>query len=101
MKELHSDAVEEDQARFLREAAINGQFNGHPNIVHLYGVVTIGTPVSKMVANSSLHFIMGSSTFLIFFFFFFFCKTMIVLELLSNGNLRDYLQDSNKRLVMK
>eukprot|EP00731_Ephydatia_muelleri_P029188 Em0020g832a len=66
VKELHSDAVEEDQARFLREAAINGQFNGHPNIVHLYGVVTIGTP------------------------------TMIVLELLSNGNLRDYLQDSNK-----
>ena len=66
VKELHSNAREEDQARFLREAAINGQFNGHPNIVYLYGVVTVGTP------------------------------TMIVLELLSNGNLRDYLQDNKK-----
>lgn len=61
VKELHSNATEEDQVRFLREAAISGQFNGHPNIVLLYGVVTIGTP------------------------------TMIVLEFLSNGNLRDYL----------
>lgn len=94
MKELHSNAREEDQARFLREAAINGQFNGHPNIVYLYGVVTVGTPVRKL-SNNRLYIIMGSSIFL------FFCKTMIVLELLSNGNLRDYLQDNKKRFVIK
>ena len=49
IKELHSKALEEDQARFLREAAINGQFNGHPNVVYLYGVVTVETPVSKLL----------------------------------------------------
>ena len=35
----------EDQVRFLQEAAINGQFQ-HRNVVKLYGVVTLGRPVS-------------------------------------------------------
>ena len=35
----------ESQVRFLQEAAIMGQFN-HTNVVKLYGVVTVGDPVS-------------------------------------------------------
>lgn len=31
--------------KFLREAAIMGQFS-HPNVVKLHGVVTVGLPVS-------------------------------------------------------
>lgn len=34
--------------KFLREAALMGQFN-HPNVVSLYGVVTEGEPVSLRV----------------------------------------------------
>ncbi len=34
-----------DQVMFLQEAAVNGQFR-HPNVVKLYGVVTVGEPVS-------------------------------------------------------
>ncbi|XP_064396494.1 RAF proto-oncogene serine/threonine-protein kinase-like isoform X2 [Halichondria panicea] len=51
---------EEDKVKFLQEAAIMGQFR-HPNVVKLYGVVTVGEPV------------------------------MIVLDLLSNGDLRHFL----------
>ena len=36
---------EEEKVRFLQEAAIMGQFS-HPNVVKLYGVVTVGEPVS-------------------------------------------------------
>ena len=36
---------DEDEVRFLQEAAINGQFQ-HPNVIKLYGVVTLGKPVS-------------------------------------------------------
>ena len=36
---------EEEKVRFLQEAAIMGQFS-HPNVIKLYGVVTIGDPVS-------------------------------------------------------
>ncbi len=45
IKTLHSGASEEDQVKFLQEAAINGQFH-HPNVVQLLGVVTVGEPVS-------------------------------------------------------
>ena len=45
IKTLRPEAKEE-KIKFLREAAINGQFR-HPNIVRLHGVVTIGEPVSK------------------------------------------------------
>ena len=44
IKTLKDDASEEDKVKFLQEAAIMGQFH-HPNIVHLYGVVTVGEPV--------------------------------------------------------
>ena len=45
VKTLKVDASEGDKVVFLREAAIMGQFL-HPNVVKLYGVVTVGEPVS-------------------------------------------------------
>ena len=44
LKMLKGNASPEDEVKFLQEAAINGQFH-HENIVQLYGVVTVGTPV--------------------------------------------------------
>ena len=45
VKTLNAGASETEKVKFLQEAAIMGQFS-HPNIVKLYGVVTIGEPVS-------------------------------------------------------
>lgn len=45
LKTLSTDALEEDEIKFLQEAAIMAQFK-HPNIVHLHGIVTQGSPVS-------------------------------------------------------
>ena len=45
IKTLYDTAAEQDEVRFLQEVAIIGQFH-HPNIVEMYGVVTIGNPVS-------------------------------------------------------
>ena len=39
MKTLNSESSESDRVKFLREAAIMGQFQ-HNNIVQLHGVVT-------------------------------------------------------------
>ena len=39
MKTLNSECSESERVKFLREAAIMGQFEGD-NIVRLYGVVT-------------------------------------------------------------
>ena len=44
MKTLKEGAGEGDKVKFLQEAAIMGQFS-HPNVVKLYGVVTVGEPV--------------------------------------------------------
>ena len=44
IKTLRPAANEDSQVRFLQEAAIIGQFN-HPNVVKLYGVVTLEEPV--------------------------------------------------------
>ena len=45
VKTLRAEVPEEEEkVRFLQEAAIMGQFF-HPNIVKLYGVVTVGDPV--------------------------------------------------------
>ena len=43
VKALKSE-TDEDRVRFLREAALLGQFH-HENVVALYGVVTLGSPV--------------------------------------------------------
>ena len=45
VKTLKADASEDDEVKFLREAAIMGQFL-HPNVVKMHGVVTVGKPVS-------------------------------------------------------
>jgi serine/threonine protein kinase len=47
VKELRSGAGEEDQVRFLQEAAIMSQFS-HTNVVRLHGIVTIDEPVSLL-----------------------------------------------------
>ena len=46
IKMLKDGASEEDKVKFLQEAAIMGQFS-HPNVVKMYGVVTIDNPVSN------------------------------------------------------
>ena len=45
IKTLKSGAPEGEKVKILQEAAIMGQFS-HPNVVKLYGVVTVGEPVS-------------------------------------------------------
>ena len=46
IKTLRAELPKEEKVRFLQEAAIMGQFS-HPNVVKLYGVVTVGEPVSN------------------------------------------------------
>ena len=48
-KTLKPDSKEDEKLKVLQEAAIMGQFF-HPNIVRLYGVVTVGEPVSNMAS---------------------------------------------------
>lgn len=43
----------DDEVRFLQEAAINGQFQ-HRNVVKLHGVVTLGRPVSTCIILSNI-----------------------------------------------
>ena len=47
IKTLKPGSNEMDQVKFLQEAAIMGQFK-HPNVIKLYGVVTVGEPVSTI-----------------------------------------------------
>ena len=47
VKTLNPGAPGNDRIRFLKEAAIMGQFS-HPNVVEMYGIVTNGEPVSSM-----------------------------------------------------
>ena len=49
IKTLKTDSKEDEKLKVLQEAAIMGQFF-HPNIVRLYGVVTVGEPVSNMAS---------------------------------------------------
>ena len=53
VKTLKPDSPEEEKVKFLQEAAIMGQFS-HPNVVKLYGVVTVGEPVSCLF-NLQVH----------------------------------------------
>ena len=45
VKTLNPGASENDRVRFLKEAAIMGQFS-HPNVVEFHGIVSDGEPVS-------------------------------------------------------
>jgi serine/threonine protein kinase len=47
IKQLLSKASSLERVKLLQEAAIMGQFS-HPNVVKLYGLVTLGDPVSVM-----------------------------------------------------
>ena len=47
IKMLKPGSDEMDQVKFLQEAAIMGQFK-HPNVIKLYGMVTVGEPVSRV-----------------------------------------------------
>ena len=49
IKTLKSDSKDDEKLKVLQEAAIMGQFF-HPNVVRLYGVVTVGEPVSNMAS---------------------------------------------------
>ena len=51
VKTLKPELPEEEKVRFLQEAAIMGQFS-HPNVVKLYGVVTVGDPVSICITTN-------------------------------------------------
>ena len=48
VKTLKEGSGEEDRVKFLQEAAIMGQFIHH-NVVEMFGVVTLGEPVSCLV----------------------------------------------------
>ena len=54
VKTLKPNTTEEDRVKFLQEAAIMGQFS-HPNVVKLYGVVTMGEPVSGLKSKCLSH----------------------------------------------
>lgn len=53
VKMIKEGAPEEERIKFLREAAINGQFH-HLNVVRLLGVVTVGEPVSQYLDKTLL-----------------------------------------------
>ena len=68
MKTLQPMASETDKVKFLQEAAIMGQFL-HPNVVKLYGVVTVGEPVSQYYTvhcNNYSHLSKGPGRILMF-----------------------------------
>ncbi len=45
LKTLKKGSSEKDKVKFLQEAVIMAQFR-HPNVVTLFGIVTVGEPVS-------------------------------------------------------
>ena len=47
IKTLKPGSNQTDQVKFLQEAAIMGQFK-HPNVIKLYGMVTVREPVSTV-----------------------------------------------------
>ena len=47
VKSMEGGASEEDRVKFLQEAAIMGQFNNHPNILSIVGII-----LSNPVCNS-------------------------------------------------
>ena len=51
LKKLNVGSSELDMVKFLQEAAIMGQFF-HPNIIRLFGVVTVGKPVSSSLSGA-------------------------------------------------
>ena len=54
VKSLEGETTEEERVRFLREAAIMGQFK-HPNIIRIVGVVTSSQSVSVFELDLELN----------------------------------------------
>ena len=50
VKSLRPDASESEKIKFLQEAALMGQFS-HPYVIRIFGVVTVTTPVSLIIAT--------------------------------------------------
>ena len=48
IKTLNPNSPDDNEIKFLKEAAIMGQFL-HTNVVKLLGVVTVGEPVSTRI----------------------------------------------------
>ena len=88
IKTLRAELPEEEKVRFLQEAAIMGQFS-HPNVVKLYGVVTVGDPVSQHKQN--LNCLNGSCPTDNHTPMHAYMQVMICTELMVNGDLRGYL----------
>ena len=92
VKQLQPGASEEEKVKFLQEAAINGQFR-HPNVVKLMGVVSGEGSVSK---NFNVESILGTWPYMAMILLY--CmQVMIVLELLSNGDLLNFLINQRPR----
>ena len=72
--------IDNNKIKFLREAAIMGQFC-HPNVVNLHGIVTEGGTVemTKLLTHTQL------------IVFITHIQMMMVLELLEKGDLKHYL----------
>ena len=58
VKTLKPGSSENDRVRFLQEAAIMGQFN-HQHVMRLYGVVTVGDPVSIIIIIVEKYYIIA------------------------------------------
>ena len=86
LKTLREGAGERDRVRFLKEAAIMGQFN-HPNVVRFYGVVTVGEPVSMCGVKRRVLVTYPTP------------QLMIVLELMRGGDLQQLLIEKRQMQV--
>lgn len=107
VKELKCEAMEEDRVKFLQEAAIMSQFN-HRNVVRLHGIVTIDEPVSpweylvpSIVYNLYMSSDNASKSFLSICLVIIYTQLLIVMELMQNGDLKNYLHRfvTNRRYV--
>ena len=79
LKTVKQEASEGERIKFLQEAAIMGQFR-HPNVIEIRGVVTMDEPVSMLCDRLICNIIIIT------------LQLMIVLELMSNGDLHNYLR---------
>lgn len=52
VKTIDSSATEEDKIKFLKEAAIMGQFIKHPNILTIMGIVSANQVCACMIGYS-------------------------------------------------